>query len=141
MKVKPPCATSKPLAISGVTSSSATAPPSLALITRRPTSRPLRSASSMRCTTGSMCISTQPLHDESHALPSADAEGGETERPVTCREPVRKCTDEAHTGGTERVTERDRPAVRVDTVGIGTEPFDGRHHLRSKRLVELDQID
>src|SRR5690606_38915055 len=48
--------------------------------------------------------------------------------------------DEAGSGGAERVTERNGPAVDVDPIGIEIELLNARHGLRGEGFVELTHV-
>ena len=48
---------------------------------------------------------------------------------------------DAGTGGTDRVADGDRAAVRIDAVRVERQVLEAGHHLAGKGLVELDLVD
>src|SRR5919202_6787012 len=103
-------------------------------------------SSSGRSTRASLnsVTASDTLPQERGAHPHPDAEGGEAvagARPFAHR--GGELRDEPHAGGRERVTARDRAAVRVQALVVGryAEALAPAQHLDCERLVELEGVD
>src|SRR4051812_4708149 len=93
------------------------------------------------CETTSFAMSFAP-QDDCKTLAHADAERGDAPTPAAPGELVGGAGEHAHARRAQRMPERDRPAVRVDPLGIQPLPLaDVGQALRRERLVELDDVN
>src|SRR5437762_13871701 len=84
---------------------------------------------------------SQRFDNRGDALTAADAGGREPTLPGAAPQLDEQRQEQACAGHAERMPERDRAAVHVDTISIELElPLDGEI-LTGERLVDLDEID
>src|SRR5882672_4487655 len=140
----PPIVLACAFAASMLTSSSATLAPALAssaaVAAPRPEPPPVTIAA---CPL--MSISVLPcfgvFDQQCDALSAADAGGGNAVAQAAVLQFTRERDGEAHAGGPQRVTDRDRAAIDVEPVLVEAERACAGHHLRTERLVDLETID
>src|ERR1700758_5688064 len=82
------------------------------------------------------------FEDEGDALADADAHGAEGVTAIGAEELVKRGGDEARAAGTERMTDGDGAAIRVDVWGIvgQTEIAQDGEGLRSEGFVAFDAV-
>src|ERR1700729_64137 len=76
--------------------------------------------------------------ERSDALAAADASRGDSVAPAAPAQLVQRGNREPRSGGSERVPEGDRAAVRVKFLSSGVHLAQTGQHLRGKRLVDLE---
>src|SRR5208337_5168567 len=83
------------------------------------------------------------LERERGALTDADAHRGEPGASAATLELERGGAGDAGPRHAERMAERDRPAVRIDVLGVvlEAEPAQASERLRGESLVELDDVE
>src|SRR5258708_29390030 len=81
------------------------------------------------------------LEDRGCSLAAADAHGDHAVARTSPPHLAEKLHGELCAGRSERMAERDRAAVHVDTLLVHTELPHHRESLRAERLVQLDEID
>src|SRR5277367_639799 len=93
--------------------------------------------SALRCP--GMTAELDPLDDRGDALADADAHRDERVFPAGTLQLARRGQRDARSRGAERMTDRDRPAIRVDAAVVerDLEPAQAGQHLGGKRLVDL----
>src|SRR5450755_810643 len=103
---------------------------------------PMPDAGSILCRKArAVCSCSVASQQHRNALTAADAQRDEPELVVAALHLVEDLRRDRGAGGGDRVPERDRAAVRVDLVGVETEPVDDGEGLGGERLVELDHAD
>src|SRR5882724_3889955 len=87
--------------------------------------------------------SVQLLDRDGYALADADAHGGERALAAALFHAVHRRHGKTRAAHAERMAERNRPAMRVDEIGIvlDAELPQAGYPLRGKGLIELDQIE
>ena len=88
-------------------------------------------------------VASDALERERNPLPDAHAHGGERAPAAALLEAMQSGERKPRSRHAERMPERDRPAVRIDVLGIvgNAELTQTGQPLRGERLVDLDQIE
>src|SRR5436190_15141116 len=79
--------------------------------------------------------------DDGVALATAGANRGHAEAAAAAAQLVHERAQDAGSGGADRMTERDRPAVHVHLRLVDAEHPHGVESDRGERLVDLEQVD
>jgi hypothetical protein len=74
-------------------------------------------------------------------LPATDAQCDDAELEVAANQFLRDPQGQDRTGGADRMAERDRAAVGVDSSGVELRVADAGDSLRCEGLVDLEYVD
>src|SRR5262245_8895760 len=81
------------------------------------------------------------LNDGSDPLAHANTHGRQATRAVAPLHLMNQTRHDARAAASERMPQRDRPAINVDFARIHVQLLDARERLRREGLVQLDQVD
>src|SRR3569832_2229954 len=84
---------------------------------------------------------TYPLQQKRESHAAANAECGESEFDLSLLHFVKQRRGNANTSAADRMAQRDRATVDVQTITRETELAIASDHLRRESFVQLDQID
>src|SRR4030095_9157842 len=90
-----------------------------------------------------VCWTSNALDNHRDALSYSDAHGAQRVAPAAALQLIDRGRDEARTRRAERMTERDRAAIRVDVRSVVGNAVIAqyREHLCGEGFVELDHVD
>src|SRR5687768_8484260 len=86
-------------------------------------------------------VELSPLHCHRDAVPAAQAQRCDAASDAALLHRVQQGGQHARAAGAYRVAECNRAAVYVDASGIDAKLFNHCDHLRTKRFVDLEQVN